>query len=71
MVRSGAVLAIVFASANVNLSEDVKPLLIRGAFKGLDFALEGQQAVILISAHFEWHKKVLCGLRQKVEIYCK
>lgn len=39
------------------LSEDVKPLLRRGAFKGLDFALKGQQAEFLISAHFGRHKK--------------
>lgn len=54
MVGNGAVLATVFASSDVSLSEDVKPLL--RAFKGLDFALQGQQAEILISAHFEWHK---------------
>lgn len=53
----GAVLATVFASAHVSLSEDVKPLLRRGVFKGLDFALERQQAEFLISAHFGQHKK--------------
>lgn len=51
------VLATVFASAHVSLSEDVKPSLRRGAFKGLDFALEGQQAETLISAQFGQHKK--------------
>lgn len=45
-------------------------MLIKRAFKGLDFALEGQQAGILISAHFGRHKKVLFSLRQKIEIYC-
>lgn len=39
MVGNGAVLATVFASAHVSISEDVKPLMRRGAFKGLDFAL--------------------------------
>lgn len=52
MVGNGAVLATVFASAHVSISEDVKPLMRRGAFKVLDFALKGQQAEILISAHF-------------------
>lgn len=51
------ILATVFASAHVSLSKDVKTLLRRGAFKGLDFALEGQQTEILISARFGQHKK--------------
>lgn len=70
MVGNGAVLAIVFASAHGSLSEDVSPLLRKRAFRGLDFALEGQQAGILISVHFGRQKNVLCSLRQKVEIYC-
>lgn len=41
MIGNGAVLATVFSSADVSISEDVKPLLRRGAYKGLDFALEG------------------------------
>lgn len=56
MVGNGAFLATVFACAYVSLSEDVNPLLRKGAFKGLDFALQGQQAEILISAHFGRHK---------------
>lgn len=51
------VLATVFASAHVSLFEDVKPLMKRGVFKGLDFALEGGQAETLISAQFGQHKK--------------
>lgn len=58
MAGNGAVLATVFASAHVILSEDVKPLLRRGAFKGLDFALKRQKAEILISAHFGQHEKL-------------
>lgn len=57
MAGNGAVLATVFASVHVSISEDVKPLMRRGAFKGLDFALKGQQAEIFISAHFGQHKK--------------
>lgn len=40
MDGNGAVLATVFASACVSLFEDVKPSLRKGAFKGLEFALE-------------------------------
>lgn len=50
------VLATVFASAHVSLFEDVKPLMRKGAFKRLDFALEGGQAETLISAQFGQHK---------------
>lgn len=58
MIGNGAVIGTVFASVHVSLYEDVKPLLRSEAFKGLDFALERQQADILISAHFGWHKKL-------------
>lgn len=50
------ILAVVFTSAHVSLFEDVKPLLRRGAFKGLDFALERRQAETFISAQFGQHK---------------
>lgn len=50
------VLATVFASAHVSLFEDVTPLMRKGAFKRLDFALEGGQAETLISAQFGQHK---------------
>lgn len=50
------VLATVFASAHVSLFEDVKPLMRKGAFKRLDFALDGGQAETLISAQFGQHK---------------
>lgn len=52
MIGNGAV----FASAHVSLFEDVKPLMRKGAFKRLDFALEGGQAETLISAQFGQHK---------------
>lgn len=50
-------LATVFASSHVSLFEDVKPLMRKGAFKRLGFALEGRQAETLISAQFGQHKK--------------
>lgn len=45
------------ASAHGGLAEDVKPSLTKGAFEG-DFALEGQQAETLVSAHFGRHRKL-------------
>lgn len=65
------VLATVFTSAHVSLFEDVKPLMRRGTFKGLDFCTRRRAGR---NPHFcpVWTaQKVLCSLRQKVEIYCK
>lgn len=44
------------ASAHGGLAEGVKPSLAKGTFQG-DFALEGQRAETLTSAHFGRHRK--------------